>query len=1461
MKKLSALTLLAALLVCCMIPAAVQACESENLPETYLNFIENKGQWNSNIKYQVELNAARLFLESDRLTYMLVNPADLDMIHEAHHNPDIDFTNMDIRCHAFQVLFAGAVNLPSMAQATCQHESYRNYFIGNDPTKWKGHVGLFHQVDYYNLYNGIDLRLYGTGGTVKYDFIVAPGANTADIMLQYEGLDQLMVQNGNLHMITSVNTIIEEQPYAYQYINGQLTQVPCLFSVSGNTVSFSFPEGYDTTKELIIDPTLIFSSYTGATSDNWGFTATYDNAGHLYAGGASFGIGYPTTIGAFQVNFAGGDVFGPFAVDISISKFSPTGSTLIYSTYLGGSTSSEVPHSMIVTPQNELIVYGTTGSTNYPTTAGAFDQSFNGGFAVTFNSIPFQSGPGSDIIVTKFNPDGSALVGSTYIGGVGNDGLNLSTALKRNYADESRGEVFIDAGGNIYLASSTNSPDFPATPGVVSEFAVGAQDACLIKLNPTLTNMIWGTYLGGAGDDAAYSIKMDQDETIYVCGGTNSSNFPTTPGAYDTSFNGGLADGWLAKISSDGTNLLSSTFLGTNLYDQSFFVDIDSELNVYTVGQTAGVYPVTPGVYTNPNSGQYIHKFNNDLTTTIWSTTFGNGNGAPNISPTAFLVDNCFQIYVSGWGGNVNSSLAGSTTNGLPITPDAYQSTTDGSDYYFIVLGENASTLLYATFFGSPTGTGEHVDGGTSRFDKQGIIYQAVCAGCGGSDLFPTSPGAWSNVNNSTNCNLGCIKFSFEVAPTVAEFTLPPPGCVPYTITLQNTSTNALEYQWTFPDGSTSNEFNPSYTFTEPGVYTITLLAINPGTCNGSDVTSQTFTVLGEQQVEAFPLNFCPGDSPAFLQASLPGGTWSGTGVVNAATGLFNPAGLAPGTYTVTYTVGTIPSCTSVATTTVNVSTLPDAGYTDQNGNLINGNTYCVTDPAVTLVPATPGAVITGTGVTNSVFDPAAVPSSLYNTPIAITLNVVVNGCPNTSVQSVFVTTPPDPAFDSFDFCQGAGPALFVPVTPGGTWSGTGIDPVTGIFSPLGLDAGIYEVSYTVGTAGCNATATALVSVSAGEAGTMPADLQLVCANQSVTINNLGDEQLDAGQELFYALHTSPDETAGTILAVNTTGTFSFADLAPGAQYYTTYYVSAIAALPDGNGGPFLADPCIDIAAGTPVIFLAPVTLTINEYCDWNTGDYFVTLLPSGGYPQYDNSSLYFATGDFFGNIAFGSSVQIVFTLNSTTAYYFEVTDINGCQTALASQDFLCLKNIPVELLYFKGEATQQGNLLQWATATETDSHFFTLWRSPDGQNFTQIAKVNGAGTTITGSQYQYTDKYVACQPVYYQLTQTDFNGTTRTLGTISILMPGNDVPENIAISPMPASNAVNLQFAAGGSSLATISIYDLSGKLMLQQQTQPNSACIAQTQVDISRLAPGMYFVTAESSGVVKSAKLVVSR
>ncbi|HCK21444.1 MAG TPA: hypothetical protein DHW15_04570, partial [Bacteroidetes bacterium] len=219
--------------------------------------------------------------------------------------------------------------------------------------------------------------------------------------------------------------------------------------------------------------------------------------------------------------------------------------------------------------------------------------------------------------------------------------------------------------------------------------------------------------------DGAYSLKLNSSGHVIATGGTASSTFPVTAGYWMDSYSGGSADGWVAKLNGSGTILLQGTFAGTNQYDQSYFVEVDEEDHIYITGQTRGAFPVTADAYSETNGRQFITKLEPDLSTATYSMVFGSGAAGINISPTALLVDDCENVYVSGWGGSVNQSYnpAVANTSGMTTTPDALDVTTDGSDFYFFVLEKNAENLLYASYFGG-AGSNEHVDGGTSRFDK-----------------------------------------------------------------------------------------------------------------------------------------------------------------------------------------------------------------------------------------------------------------------------------------------------------------------------------------------------------------------------------------------------------------------------------------------------------------------------------------------------------------------------------------------------------------------------------------------------------------------------------------------------------------------------------------------------------------------------------------------------------------------
>jgi gliding motility-associated-like protein len=472
-------------------------------------------------------------------------------------------------------------------------------------------------------------------------------------------------------------------------------------------------------------------------------------------------------------------------------------------------------------------------------------------------------------------------LGSTFVGGFMDDGINFdpqeftSGNLKRNYGDQNRGEVNIDDAGNIYVASCTKSNNFPTSAGALQSAFCGVQDGCAFKLNSNCSQLLWSTYLGGFTDDACYSLDIGPAGTLYVAGGTMSNNFPTTNGTIHSNYQGGSYDGFLAHINANGTQLLSSTFLGTAGEDQVFFVKLDAPGNVYVVGQTTGNYPVVNAQYSNPNSGQFIVKMNPALSSVFYSTRFGNGGGLPNISPTAFLVDTCENVYVAGWGTN-SGSFANFQNNmfGMPLTADAFKSTTDGTDFYFFVLSKNAQNLLYASYFGG-NGAIEHVDGGTSRFDKRGVIYEAMCAGCGGNSFTPTTAGVWSPNNQSTNCNLLGLKIEFNLSGTQVIIDADPraTGCVPLTVNFTATVNNAQSFIWYLGDGSTSQLLNPVHTYTDTGTYQIMLIGLDSSSCNVSDTAFLDVVVRDDSISADFLPNLniiCDSNKVTLSTASVP---------------------------------------------------------------------------------------------------------------------------------------------------------------------------------------------------------------------------------------------------------------------------------------------------------------------------------------------------------------------------------------------------------------------------------------------------------------------------------------------------------------------------------------------------------------------------------------------------------------
>ncbi len=892
-----------------------------------IEFVENKGQWDQRVKFKGEIPAGAFFITETGFTVLQHNKEDLSVIYELLHNhpepgnPKINNTKT-LRSHAYNVDFVGASpNFEIVPDKML--DNYHNYFIGDDPSKWAGNVRIFQAVTMKNVYPNVDVRYYTDNGQMKYDIIARPGANIKNIALKYEGVNSLQVKNKQLVIETSVGSMKETVPYSYLSNGMERTEVTAKYDVKEKLVKFDV-KNYDPSATLVIDPVLIFASFSGSTVDNWGFTATYGPDGSMYGGGIVFGQGFPTSPGAFQTSYGGGQ--SPQPVDIGIIRLSPNGQTRLYATYIGGS-GNEQPHSLVVDQSGNLILAGRTNSNNYPVTGGGM----------------IGAGGSYDIVVTKLNPSGTAILGSKKIGGSGDDGVNISAtrngaqSLQRNYGDDGRSEVILDDAGNVYVASATRSTNFPATAGSFQPAAGGGnQDGVLLKMDPNVNGLVFASYLGGSDDDAAYVLSLDPVGNIYVAGGTASGDFPgNKSGTLGASKPGGI-DGFLAVVSNSGNSIIRSTYLGTNGIDQVYGVQFDNNGFPYIMGQTTGNWPVINAVYSNAGAKQFISKLQPDLSAYVYSTVFGKSASFPSISPVAFLVDRCENVYVSGWGGGFGTppyNYPNSGTTGLPVTADAIKSTTDGKDFYFFVLQKNAASQLFGSFYGEDnsqqTGGGgaDHVDGGTSRFDRNGVIYQAICANCKGFGAvqYPTTPGTWSPNNPSDNCNLAMVKIAFNLAgvaggvqSAINGVPRDTAGCVPLTVDFTDTVQRAQSYEWNFGDGSpqvTTVQPSTSHTFNAVGNYRVMLVAIDSNTCNIRDTSYISIRVSDNRAVLDFnsvKLNPCDAflfrfDNQSTAPPAVPFGAQSfiwdfgdGTPRVTAGLNSVQHSYAAPGTYNVT---------------------------------------------------------------------------------------------------------------------------------------------------------------------------------------------------------------------------------------------------------------------------------------------------------------------------------------------------------------------------------------------------------------------------------------------------------------------------------------------------------------------------------------------------------------------------------
>ena len=611
----------------------------QKIQRLQIPFITNVGQTDDRVMFHVNTFGGRVFVTNEgEIVYSFPYSDSEVLLGNDHSLKGLVLKEELVNARINKVKGEGKTKIPI------------NYFRGNDSSKWKSNISTYEVVNLGELYKGIQLKLKAHGNTVEKLFYIKPEADPEAIKIKLTGAHALRVnQAGQLEAETDLGTVRFTKPVAYQEINGKRVEVAVEYRIQNSEV------GSQKIETNLLNPKSKIQNPNSEIENVYGFKiANYDKKREL--------------------------VIDP----------------LLASTYLGG-FNSDYGNSVAIDPGGNIYVAGYTESSDFPTSTGAYDISYDDG----------------DIFVSKLNGDLTRLLASTYLGGSSNDYVR---------------SIAIDSSRNIYVTGQTTSSNFPTSPGAYDTSKSGYSDAFLVRLNGDLTSILASTYLGGSDIDYAYSVVLDPSGIIiYVAGRTLSSDFPTTPGAYDATYNNG--DVFIAKLNWNLSRLLASTYLGGSANDYGNSIAIDSDRNIYVSGDTwSSDFPTSIDAYNTSFNGGFgdvfVSKLNWDLTRLLASTFLG---GTTDDSANSIAIDSRGNIYVAG----ETESLD------FPITPAAYDTSFHNGDAFVSKLNENLTKLLASTYLG---GAGDDV-GNSMAIGPDGNIY---VAGHTASSDFPTTPGSYS---------------------------------------------------------------------------------------------------------------------------------------------------------------------------------------------------------------------------------------------------------------------------------------------------------------------------------------------------------------------------------------------------------------------------------------------------------------------------------------------------------------------------------------------------------------------------------------------------------------------------------------------------------------------------------------------------------------------------------------------
>jgi sugar lactone lactonase YvrE len=764
-----------------------------------MSFEANQGQMNPQVRFLSRGEGYSLFLTDSEAVLALRKPGNGERASQSHPMPGTQaiVNSESIKSDVVRMQLAGA-NPELRASGSDQLPGKANYFIGKNPGEWHSNVPTFGNVEYAGVYPGVNLVYYGNQQQLEYDFVVAPQAHTEQIRLRFAGAKKLKLEpSGDLEIIAKNGEIAFHKPVAYQEKDGMRLPVSGRFALlPGDTVGFALGE-YDRSMPLVIDPTLSYSTYLGGSNGaSYGTAIAVDSSGDAYVTGVVYATNFPATSGAYQIsNHSSTTTFDAF-----VAKLNPTGTALMYATYLGGNGNTSVagtlnhgdyPTGISVDSSGEAFVSGIAYSVDFPVTSGALQGTNQGGA----NGV-------SNCFVTKINAAGSGLVYSTYLGGSGLSGYAGKASLGDTGGDGCA-SIAIDAFGDAYLTGTAYSANFPVTGGAYQatnkSASAGRPNAFVAELNPQGAALEYATYLGGSNGDGGSGIAVDLAGNAYIDGATYSSDFPVTSGVLQSTNNASAAvgsNGFVAKLNSTGSSLLYSTFLGgsgnangpsgNNNGDAALSIALDSTDDAYIFGLTSSQdFPATSGVLQSANNAFasstgpnfFIAKVNPSATAVIYATYLGGSEGDFSPGAGGLAVDSSGDVYVTGYAMGTDFPVSSNAYQSSPSCAFAiYESVSEYESPVFSEINPTGTALLYSTYFG---GTGHVIEstpvssvstcdeGYGLALDSQSNVY---LTGSAASSNFPTTAGAYQTTNPA-NGNAFISKFLMSAGATTIATT------------------------------------------------------------------------------------------------------------------------------------------------------------------------------------------------------------------------------------------------------------------------------------------------------------------------------------------------------------------------------------------------------------------------------------------------------------------------------------------------------------------------------------------------------------------------------------------------------------------------------------------------------------------------------------------------------------------